>query len=95
MKVELFYSPTCPTCPHVRALLIDIVDEVDELRLEEVNVLSAEGVQRADHNDVRSVPTLIIDRRVRLTTFSTKDALIHRIREAGNRSRQRAMGDGE
>jgi predicted DsbA family dithiol-disulfide isomerase len=94
MNVELFYSPTCPTCPQARAFLLDIADEMDGLHLEEVNVLSSEGVKRADHYGVRSVPTLIIDRHVRLTTFSSKDAVIRRIREVGNRLQQTTMNEG-
>ena len=88
VKLELFYSPTCPLCPRVRELVISLDDEVlGNVQVEEVNVYSSEGLKRAESYGIRSVPAMILNGKVKLTGVPTKSTLVNAVqRELGGKT---------
>jgi small redox-active disulfide protein 1 len=80
--VELFYSPMCLYCPEARKVVMEVADEFGErVRVEEVNVLSPTGVERAERYGVRGVPTIIVDGRVKIEGVPTAEQLRRAIQQ--------------
>jgi len=77
VRLELFYSPTCHLCPRAREVVMSL-DE-DKVEVEEVNVLSTEGLRRAEDYSIRSVPTIVLNGRIKLTGVPSKGNLIKMI----------------
>ena len=66
IRVELFSSPTCPYCPEARRVLLEVLEGVNhEFHVEEVNVFSPEGLERAKRHDILSVPAMIIENNIK------------------------------
>ena len=77
VTVELFYSSTCPHCPEAKRTLTEVFDRIDaEIHFEEVNVLTPDGIKRAEEYGVMAVPTTIINTRHKIVGVSTKDRLL-------------------
>jgi len=75
VRLELFYSPTCQLCPRAREVVMSL-DEDDEMQIEEVNVLSPEGLKRAEDYGIRSVPTIVLNGKIKLTGVPSRGNLI-------------------
>ena len=46
VRIELFYSPTCPYCPEAKRILREVLESIDrEFHVDEVNVFSPEGLK--------------------------------------------------
>jgi len=74
--IELFYSPVCPYCPEAKRVLIAVAEELErEIEIEEVNVLSSTGYERAEKYGIRGVPTFVINGRVRVMGVPSKEQL--------------------
>jgi len=66
IRVELFYSPICPYCPEAIGILLEALEGADrEFHLEEINVFSPEGLERAKRHDILSVPAMIIENNIK------------------------------
>jgi len=64
LRIELFYSPACPYCPEAKRILREILERIDqEFHVDEVNVFSPEGLERAKRYGIISVPTIIVVNR--------------------------------
>ncbi len=61
----LFISMQCPHCPVVAAQLIEMVDASPRLRLTVIDAMLF--TESAETHGIRSVPTLILDERIRWT----------------------------
>jgi small redox-active disulfide protein 1 len=59
-KLELFYSPFCPSCPKAKEIVRGIAEEY-KVSLEEINILSPEGLKRGVDYDIRDVPCTVIN----------------------------------
>lgn len=82
MTTELFYSPVCPYCPQTRKVLWEIVEEFGEkTQVEEINVLSSTGLERAEKYDVSGVPTMIINGRTKVAGIPTRERLLKIIQQ--------------
>jgi len=77
LMIELFYSPICPHCPKAREVLLEVLEEVDaKIHLDEVNILSSEGLKKAEECGVMSVPTTIINMRRKIVGVPVKERLL-------------------
>ena len=66
IRVELFSSPICPYRPEAIRVLLEALEEADrEFHLEEINVFSPEGLERAKRHDILSVPAMIIENNIK------------------------------
>lgn len=84
LKVELFYSPTCHICPRAREVVMGI-EEGKEVEIEEVNVLSPEGLRRAERYCIRSVPTIVVNGKVKLSGVPSRGKLLGLIEKEGKK----------
>lgn len=77
VKMELFYSPICPHCPKAKETLLEVLKKVNhEIRLDEVNVMSSEGLERAKKYNVIAVPTIVVNRRHKIVGTPRKEKLL-------------------
>ncbi len=75
--IELFYSPACPHCPKAKEILLEVLEKIDQkIHLDEVNILSPEGLKRAEKYGVMAVPTTIINMRHKIVGIPAKDRLL-------------------
>jgi len=75
--IELFYSPICPFCPKAKEALLEVLEKVNQkIRLDEVNVLSLEGLKRAEKYEVMAVPTIIVNMRHKIVGVPTESRLL-------------------
>jgi len=83
VKIELFYSPTCPYCPEAKRILLEALEEeIDqEFHIEEVNVFSSEGLERAKKYDIISVPAIIIGNKHKIIDVPGKENLLRKIKQ--------------
>jgi small redox-active disulfide protein 1 len=58
-KIEIFTSPTCPHCPHAKRIAMAVA-KTREVKVIETSTYNKEGQKRANHYNIRSVPTLFI-----------------------------------
>lgn len=58
VKLEIFYSKTCPNCPAQKQLAEKLAEEEDDVKAKMTNV--SRNQQRAQNHGVRAVPTTII-----------------------------------
>ncbi|MFB6203964.1 MAG: thioredoxin family protein [Candidatus Nanohaloarchaea archaeon] len=58
VKIELFYSDTCPNCPPQKDAVKEFADR-DDVSVRMTNVARKKG--RARNHGVRSVPTTVVD----------------------------------
>jgi len=77
ITIELFYSPVCPHCPRARETLLKALEKVDQkIRIDEVNVLSLDGLKRAEQYGVKTVPTIIINMKHKIVGIPEKESLL-------------------
>ncbi|MEM3445590.1 MAG: glutaredoxin domain-containing protein [Thermoplasmata archaeon] len=62
MRVELFYSPTCPDCPPAKRIFRRLLAEHPEVEYFEINV--KENRKRAEELGLTHVPTIVIDGKI-------------------------------
>ena len=66
----------CPYCPQAKKILTEVAEEFGEkIQVEEINVLSSTGLERAEKYDVRGVPTMIINGRTKVAGVPTRERL--------------------
>jgi len=76
MTIELLYSPMCPYCPEARKILVKAAEEFNgKIRVEEVNVLSPAGMEKAEKHGVKGVPTIIVNSRTKIIGVPTVEQL--------------------
>jgi len=80
VRIELFYSPACPLCPRARELVMSL-DEDNNMQIEEVNILSNEGLKRAENYGVSSLPTIVLNGKTKLTGLPSRSNLMKMIQQ--------------
>ena len=76
--IELFYSPLCTYCTLARSVVEDLSAELGEeilLKIEEYNIFSEDAMKKKEMYNIQEVPTLIINRRIRITGVPDKNRL--------------------
>lgn len=83
VKLELFYSPTCPYCPLAKKMVAEVAPQFgDKLDVEEVNTWTPEGQRRAIAYGIHAVPTIAIAGKVKFVGVPpSKEELAKAIRE--------------
>lgn len=83
VKVEVFYSPTCPYCPIARRMVAEVVPQFgDKVEVEEVNTWTPEGQRRAVAYGIHAVPTIAIAGKVKFVGVpGSKEELAQAVRE--------------
>jgi len=72
VMLELFYSPICPNCPKAKKVIMEITDEYNEkIRVQEINILSSVGQEKAQKYSVKGVPTIILNGRTKIVGVPT------------------------
>jgi small redox-active disulfide protein 1 len=59
-KIEVFTSPTCPHCPSAKQLAQEVSKGRDDVRVIEQSTATAEGVKKAQHYNIMTVPTILV-----------------------------------
>jgi len=81
IKIELFYSPICPHCPEAKRALREVLEETDqEFHVDEVNVFSPEGLERARKYGIISVPAIVIGDGHKIVDVPGKETLLRKIK---------------
>lgn len=78
LSIEFFYSPMCTYCPEARKSVMDVVEGLSDkirVRVKEVNVLSPSGIEKAELYGIKSTPTIVINRRTKITGVPSKEQL--------------------
>jgi len=89
VRIELFYSPTCPYCPEAKRILREVLESIDrEFHVDKVNVFSPEGLERAKKYGILSVPTIIIENKHKLIGVPRKESLLGKIKQEMMRSQK-------
>ena len=58
--IEIYTSPTCPHCPHAKNAVSKFIQNRTDVDVKDYNTYTKEGQKKAQLNQIRSVPTLII-----------------------------------
>jgi len=76
VTIELFYSPMCQHCPKAKKVLMEIAEEFSgKIRVEEVNILSSTGIERAENYGFKGVPAIVINRKAKISGLPSKEKL--------------------
>ena len=82
VRIEIFYSPICPYCSEAKRILLEALEEVKgESLLEEVNVFSTEGLERAKRYGIISVPAIVIENKYKMIDVPRKENILRRIEQ--------------
>jgi len=66
----------CPYCPEAKKILWEVAEEFGEkIQVEEINVLSSIGLEKAEEYDVSGVPTIVINGRTKVAGVPTRERL--------------------
>jgi len=85
VKIELYYSPICPYRPEAKRVLLEILEETSqEFQVEEINVFSPRGLERAKTYGILSVPTIIINSKHKIVGIPEKEDLLRKIKTENN-----------
>ncbi len=77
VKIEVFYSPTCPYCPAAIKVVRKIEKELkDQIEVEEINTFTIEGQLKAIKNGVYAVPTIILNGKERIVGVPNEHELL-------------------
>jgi alkyl hydroperoxide reductase subunit AhpF len=77
--IKLYVAPTCPHCPAVVRQMLDIAAESGRISLHVID--GARFPEKAEQDDVQSVPTLVLEDRFRWTGSVSSDELAGIIRQ--------------
>lgn len=76
VAIELFYSPMCLYCPKAKKILMEIAEEFGgEIQVEEINVLSPAGLEKAEEYGIKGVPSIILNNKAKITGVPTVQQL--------------------
>ena len=82
IKIELFYPPVCPYCPEAKRILLEVLEEIDqEFCMDEVNIFSPEGLERAKKYGIISVPAIVIENKHKIVGIHGKEILLRKIKQ--------------
>jgi len=64
------------------------LDEDSEVQIKEVNVLSPEELRRAEDYGIRSVPTVVLNGKIKLTGMPPRGNLVRMIQRESSREEE-------
>ena len=79
VKIEVFYSDTCPYCPAAMELVREVSAKFSDIIVEEVNTSTSEGATRAGGYQIFTVPTIVINGKVSFVGVPDKKELIEAV----------------
>lgn len=81
MKIEVFYTPTCPYCPGAKKLVREVAPSFEgAVEVEEVNAW--EEQERVAKYGITGVPAIVIDGKLRFVGVPNREDLVKAIKEA-------------
>jgi small redox-active disulfide protein 1 len=81
VKIEVFYSPTCPYCPAAIKIVRKIEKELPQIEVEEINTFTVKGQLKAIKNGVYAVPTIILNGKERIVGVPSEQELLNLIKK--------------
>jgi small redox-active disulfide protein 1 len=83
VKIEVFYSPTCPYCPLAMKMVSEVASQFkDSVKVEEVDTWTPEGIHKAMKYGIQAVPTIVINGKIRfLGVPKSREALAQAIKD--------------
>lgn len=75
-KLELFYSPFCPSCPKAKDIIRSIAEEY-KVNLEEINILSPDGLKKGREYEIMDVPCTVINKNFKVFGVPVKENIIN------------------
>lgn len=75
VKVQLVYTKTCVYCPIAKSLFKDLKKQY-KFDYEEIDGTSPEGQKMVSKYSIMSVPTIIVDGKVRFNGVPARDKAI-------------------
>lgn len=79
-EIKFFYSPTCSDCLKLRMVLMGVLNSLNNVNVEEINVISQDGAEKANAYGIKKVPTILINGKVKLVGLLTSEELYKKIR---------------
>lgn len=81
IKIEMFYTLTCPNCRTLKRMLQEVLPEFGEkFRLETTMANLPVGMIRTMKLGIHTVPTLLIDNKIVFREVPTKQDLINKLK---------------
>ncbi len=85
IRVEFFYSRTCPHCLPTKRILYELVKDLEKtIEIEEIDAWSEKGEPLAQKYGVQVVPTIVVDGVKRAEGVLSREQLISVMKEALN-----------
>jgi len=82
VKIEVFYSPTCPYCPAAIRVVRKIEEELkNQVEIEEINTFTVKGQLKALKNGVYAVPTIILNGKEKIVGVPSEQELLNIIKK--------------
>ncbi len=80
IKIEMFYTLTCPNCKTLKQMLNDVLPEFgDKFELKTTLANGPIGMVRTMKLGIHSVPTLLINNEIVFRSVPTKEELINKL----------------
>ncbi len=80
IKIEMFYTLTCPNCKTLKQILKDVLPEfVDKFELKTTLANGPIGMVRTMKLGIHAVPTLLINNEIVFRSVPTKQELINKL----------------
>lgn len=81
IKIEMFYTLTCPNCRTLKRMLQEVLPEFGEkFRLETTMANLPVGMIRTMKLGIHTVPTLLIDNKIVFREVPAKQDLINKLK---------------
>ena len=81
IKIELFYTLTCPNCGPLKRMLAEILPEFgDKFEFKTTLASAPLGMLRSMKLGIHSVPTLLINDKIEFRELPTKEELINKLK---------------
>jgi len=85
IRVEFFYSKTCPHCLPAKKILYELVKDLENIiEIEEIDAWSEKGEPLAREYGVQVVPTIVVNGVKRAEGVLSREQLILVVKEALN-----------
>jgi small redox-active disulfide protein 1 len=82
VRFELFYSPLCNICPAAKEVIRAVAEEKG-IELDEINIISPTGEEKARKYGIKAVPQLVINGKHQISGIPTKEAILRLLMEEG------------
>jgi len=80
IKIEIFYTLTCPNCKTLKQMLNDVLPEFgDKFELKTTLANGPIGMVRTMKLGIHAVPTMLIDNEIIFKSVPTKQELINKL----------------